>query len=194
MGRALLPVALPILDSNFRLLRGKVMNRVIVTSAAGFLLLAGVARALPKDPAAHVSHLQAGTVRYVKGKQLLLAGGQGVPAEIAIGHRLEPGDIVRTGRGDRLEIMLHPGGYLRLGDHAQLEVLDTVYRKMHFRVSEGTLVVDSTRFKGPAPRLQAVDTSRRPAASQRRILSNSSPGTVFVGSCRSLRQVELAEA
>ena len=124
------------------------MNRVIVTSAAGFLLLAGVARALPKDPAAHVSHLQAGTVRYVKGKQLLLAGGQGVPAEIAIGHRLEPGDIVRTGRGDRLEIMLHPGGYLRLGDHAQLEVLDTAYRKMHFRVSEGTLVVDSTRFKG----------------------------------------------
>ena len=124
------------------------MNRIIVTSAAGFLLLAGAARALPKDPAAHVSHLQAGIVRYVKGKQLLLAGGQGAPVEIAIGHRLEPGDIVRTGRGDRLEIMLHPGGYLRLVDQARLEVLDTAYRRMHFRVSEGTVVVDSRRFKG----------------------------------------------
>ncbi len=124
------------------------MNRIIVTSAAVFLLLAGAARALPKDPAAHVSHLQAGTVRYVKGKQLLLAGGQGAPVEIAIGHRLEPGDIVRTARGDRLEIMLHPGGYLRLVDQARLEVVDTAYRKMHFRVSEGAVVVDSRRFKG----------------------------------------------
>ena len=124
------------------------MNRIIVTAAAAFLLLAGAARALPRDPAAHVSHLQAGTVRYVKGKQLLLAGGQGVAAEIAIGHRLEPGDIVRTARGDRLEIMLHPGGFLRLVDQSRLEVLDTAYRKMHFRVSEGTVVVDSRRFKG----------------------------------------------
>ena len=123
------------------------MKGIILTSAAGVLLLAGAAWALAKDPAAHVSHLQAGTVRYVKGKQLLLAGGQGVPAEIAIGHRLEPGDIVRTGRGDRLEFMLHPGGYLRLADRARLEVLDTAYREMHFRVSEGTFVVDSRRFK-----------------------------------------------
>ena len=123
------------------------MKGIIATWAAGFLLLAGASRAPGKDPAAHVSHLQAGTVRYFKGKQLLLAGGQGAPAEIAIGHRLEPGDIVGTGRGDRLEIMLHPGGYLRLGDQARLEVLDTAYRKMHFRVSEGTVVVDSRRFK-----------------------------------------------
>ena len=123
------------------------MKGIIVTSAAGFLLLAGASRALAKDPAAHVSHLQAGTVRYVKGKQLLLAGGQGAPAEIAVGHRLEPGDIARTGRGDRLEIMLHPGGFLRLADQARLDVLDTAYRKMHFRVWEGTVVVDSRRFK-----------------------------------------------
>ncbi len=124
------------------------MKGIIVTSTAGFLLLAGAGRALAKDPAAHLSHLQAGTVRYVKGMQLLLAGGQGAPAELAVGHRLEPGDMVRTGRGDRLEIMLHPGGYLRLADRARLEVLDTAYRKMHFRVSEGTVVVDSRRFKG----------------------------------------------
>ena len=124
------------------------MNRIIVASAAGFLLLAGVARALATDPAAHVSHLQAGTVRYVKGKHLLQAGGQEAPGELVVGHRLEPGDIVRTGRGDRLEIMLHPGGYLRLVDQARVEVLETAYRKMHFRVSEGTVVVDSRRFKG----------------------------------------------
>ena len=123
------------------------MKGIILTSAAGFLLLAGPSRAPGKDPAAHVSHLQAGTVRYVQGKQLLLVGGQGAPAEIAIGHRLQPGDIVRTRRGDRLEIMLHPGGFLRLADQARLEVLDTAYRKMHFRVWEGTVVVDSRRFK-----------------------------------------------
>ncbi len=123
------------------------MKGIILTSAAGFLLLAGPSRAPGKDPAAHVSHLQAGTVRYVKGKQLLLAGGQGAPAEIAIGHRLQPGDIVRTRRGDRIEIMLHPGGFLRLADQARLDVLDTAYRKMHFRVWEGTVVVDSRRFK-----------------------------------------------
>ncbi len=123
------------------------MKGIILTSAAAFLLLAGASRAPGKDPAAHVSHLQAGTVRYVKGKQLLPAGGQGAPAEIAIGHRLEPGDMVRTRRGDRLEIMLHPGGFLRLADRARLDVLDTAYRKMHFRVSEGTVVVDSRRFK-----------------------------------------------
>ncbi len=123
------------------------MKGIIATSAAGFLLLAGASPAPGKDPAAHVSHLQAGTVRYAQGKQLLLAGGQGAPAEISIGHRLQPGDIVRTGRGDRLEIMLHPGGFLRLADQARLEVLDTAYRKMHFRVWEGTVVVDSRRFK-----------------------------------------------
>lgn len=123
------------------------MNRMILTSVGGFLLLGGVAWALEKDPAAHVSHLHAGTVRYVKGKHLLLAGGQGVPGELIVGHRLEPKDIVRTSRGDRLEIMLQPGGYLRLVDQARLEVLNTGYRKMHFRVSEGTVVVDSTGFK-----------------------------------------------
>ena len=123
------------------------MNRMILTWVGGFLLLGGVAWAPEKDPAAHVSHLLAGTVRYVKGKHLLLAGGQGVPGELIVGHRLEPKDIVRTGRGDRLEIMLQPGGYLRLVDQARLEVLNTGYRKMHFRVSEGTMVVDSTGFK-----------------------------------------------
>ncbi len=123
------------------------MNRMIMTSVGGILLLGGVAWAPEKDPAAHVSHLHAGTVRYVKGKHLLLAGGQGVPGELIVGHRLEPKDIVRTGRGDRLEIMLQPGGYLRLVDQARLEVLNTGYRKMHFRVSEGTVVVDSTGFK-----------------------------------------------
>ena len=135
------------LGSCFRRRRGKAMKGIIATSAAGFLFLAGASGALGKDPAAHVSHLQAGTVRYVQGKQLLLAGGQGAPAEIAIGHRLEPGDLVRTGLGDRLEIMLHPGGFLRLVDQARLEVLGTVYRKMRFRLSEGSLVVDSRRFK-----------------------------------------------
>ena len=123
------------------------MNRMILTWAGVFLLVGGIAWALEKDPAAHVSHLQAGTVRYVKGKHLLLAGAKGAPGELKVGHRLEPGDIVRTGRGDRLEIMLHPGGFLRLVDQTRLEVLDTAYRKMHFRVSEGTLVVDSRRFK-----------------------------------------------
>ena len=123
------------------------MNRMILTWVGGFLLLGGVAWAPEKDPAAHVSHLHAGTVRYVKGKHLLLAGGQGVPGELIVGHRLEPKDIVRTGRGDRLEIMLQPGGYLRLVDQARLEVLKTAYRKMHFRVSEGIVVVDSTGFK-----------------------------------------------
>ena len=123
------------------------MNRMILTWVGGFLLLGGVAWAPEKDPAAHVSHLLAGTVRYVKGKHLLLAGGQGAPGELIVGHRLEPKDIVRTGRGDRLEIMLQPGGYLRLVDQARLEVLNTGYRKMHFRVSEGTVVVDSTGFK-----------------------------------------------
>ena len=115
--------------------------------AGVLLLLGGVAPASGKDPAAHVSHLQAGTVRFVKGKHLLQAAGQAVPGELVVGHRLEPGDVVRTGRGDRLEIMLQPGGFLRLVDQARLEILETAFRKMHFRVSEGTVVVDSTRFR-----------------------------------------------
>ena len=123
------------------------MKGIIATSAAGFLLLAGASPAPGKDPAAHVSHLQAGTVRYVEGKHLLLAGGQEAPGELAVGHRLEPRDVVRTGRGNRLEIMLHPGGYLRLVDQAGVEVLETAYRKMRFRLLEGTVVVDSRRFK-----------------------------------------------
>ncbi len=123
------------------------MRTVALAVAGGFLLLSGVARASAQDPAAHISHPHAGIVRYVKGKHLLLPGGNGAPGELPIGHRLKPQDHIHTRRGDRLEIMLQPGGYLRLVDQARLEVLNTAYRKMHFRVLEGTVVVESAGFK-----------------------------------------------
>jgi hypothetical protein len=47
---------------------------------------------------------------------------------------------------DRLEILLNPGSYLRLGYNSELRVVETRFDAMHFELIRGSAIVESATF------------------------------------------------
>jgi hypothetical protein len=56
------------------------------------------------------------------------------------------GDLVKTGDEDRLEMLLNPGSYLRLGFNSELLVVDTAFGSMKFELRRGSAIVESATF------------------------------------------------
>ena len=59
---------------------------------------------------------------------------------------LSAGDQIETQENDRMEIALNPGSYLRIGSGSRVEVIATALNGMHFRISQGNVIVDGSAF------------------------------------------------
>lgn len=59
---------------------------------------------------------------------------------------LSPGDRIETRENDRVEVALNPGSYLRIGSGSRVEVMAADLDGMHFRITEGKVIVDTSTF------------------------------------------------
>ena len=57
---------------------------------------------------------------------------------------LNSGDRVRTDSDGRVEILLNPGSYLRLGGNSEVELLDNSLANLEVRLLRGTAIVEAT--------------------------------------------------
>jgi hypothetical protein len=57
---------------------------------------------------------------------------------------LNSGDRVRTAYDGRVEILLNPGSYLRLGGNSEVELLDNSLANLEVRLLRGTAIVEAT--------------------------------------------------
>ncbi len=61
---------------------------------------------------------------------------------------LRSGDRVKTALDGRIEILLNPGSYLRLGGNSEVELLDNSLANLEIRLWRGTAIVEATGADG----------------------------------------------
>jgi len=97
----------------------------------------------------HFVAAKAGVVNYVEGRPLISPGHFGAETKVmqAVARsQVKGGDSISTGSQDRMEILLNPGSYLRLGFDSELRVVETGFEAMHFELARGSAIVESATF------------------------------------------------
>ena len=84
--------------------------------------------------AQYVVNARAGTVNYSEGEVFL--NGQPAPATPLKFPELRPGQELRTDNG-RVEVLLGPGVFLRLGEHGALRMLDSRLENTQVEIQQG---------------------------------------------------------
>lgn len=91
---------------------------------------------------------KAGGVNAVTGRATMRQRGASEWQQLTIKEDLEAGDVVRTGYDGRVEMLLNPGSYLRIGEDSEFELSDNSLQNLELRLVRGTAIVEATGFDG----------------------------------------------
>jgi len=86
----------------------------------------------------------AGGINAVTGRATLRAHGNGDWQQLTTKEDLETGDVVRTGLDGRVEMLLNPGSYLRIGENSEIELTDNTLDNLNVHLIRGTAIVEVT--------------------------------------------------
>lgn len=89
---------------------------------------------------------KAGGVNNVAGDATFGRAGANDWKRLTTSDHLKSGDAVRTGADGRVEILLNPGSYLRLGPNTEFVFADTTLDKLRLRLTSGSALVEVTGF------------------------------------------------
>jgi len=87
---------------------------------------------------------RAGGVNAVTGRATMRPHGNSEWQLLTIKEDLETGDVVRTGLDGRVEMLLNPGSYLRIGENSEFELADSSLENLEVRLIRGTAIVEVT--------------------------------------------------
>lgn len=87
---------------------------------------------------------KAGGVNAVTGRASMRSHGNSEWQQLTIKEDLEAGDVVKTGSDGRVEMLLNPGSYLRVGENSEFELADNSLENLEVRLSRGTAIVEVT--------------------------------------------------
>jgi hypothetical protein len=91
---------------------------------------------------------KAGGVNSVTGRATMRAHGDSEWQQLTIKEDLQAGDVVRTGHDGRVEMLLNPGSYLRIGENSEFELSDNSLQNLEVRLVKGIAIVEATGFDG----------------------------------------------
>lgn len=118
-----------------------------ILSAA--LLLCCSIVSLAQNREKFVISAKAGGINAITGGATVSSRGGGSNWEqLMITDDLNSGDRVRTAYDGRVEILLNPGSYLRLGGNSEVELLDNSLANLEVRLLRGTAIVEATGADG----------------------------------------------
>jgi hypothetical protein len=87
---------------------------------------------------------RAGGVNAVTGRATMRTHGNSEWQQLTIKEDLETGDVVRTGVDGRVEMLLNPGSYMRIGENSEVELSDNSLENLEVRLMQGTAIVEVT--------------------------------------------------
>jgi hypothetical protein len=87
---------------------------------------------------------QAGGVNAVSGKAEVSASRGSDWSLLTITDDLKAGDIVKTASDGRVEMLLNPGSYLRIGENSEFELTNSSLEKLEVRLVRGTAIIEAT--------------------------------------------------
>ena len=119
------------------------MRKALLTPSFA-LLVAAMFLAIPLNSSAQnrekfVISARAGGVNAVTGRASMRHGNTEWQ-QLTIKEDLEAGDVVKTGLDGRVEMLLNPGSYLRMGENSELELSDNSLENLEVRLIRGTAI------------------------------------------------------
>lgn len=118
---------------------------LIGLSLASFVLAQDAAdrdrRAANAASSIYVVSAKAGGINFVAGK-VAVARTDGKSGYLVKGDELEIGDRVSTGADGKVEILLNPGSYVRLGENTEFEFLTTSLDDLRVSVKRGNAIFE----------------------------------------------------
>jgi hypothetical protein len=87
---------------------------------------------------------KAGGINAITGQASMHGKGETDWQQLMITDDLQAGDRVRTAGDGRVEILLNPGSYLRVGGNSEVELSNNSLSNLEFRLLRGTAVVEAT--------------------------------------------------
>jgi FecR-like protein len=87
---------------------------------------------------------RAGGINAVTGRASMHSRGVSEWQQLTIREDLESGDVVKTGADGRVEMLLNPGSYLRVGENSEFELANNSLDNLEVRLLRGTAIVEAT--------------------------------------------------
>jgi hypothetical protein len=91
---------------------------------------------------------RAGGINAVTGEASVHARGEADWQQLMVTDDLEAGDRVRTANDGRVEILLNPGSYLRVGGNSEVELSNNTLSNLEVRLLRGTAIVEAAGADG----------------------------------------------
>ena len=121
----------------------RVINLPTLVVLSLFIICTAVS-ALAQNREKFVISAKAGGINAVTGRATVHAKGDSDWQQLTVTDDLEMGDRVRTDFDGRVEILLSPGSYLRLGGNSEVELSDNSLENLELRLIRGTAIVEAT--------------------------------------------------
>lgn len=116
----------------------------LITLLVACFIIAIPFSAAAQDREKFVISAHAGGINAVTGRAALRAHGSNDWQQLTIKEDLETGDVVSTGLDGRVEMLLNPGSYLRIGANSEIELTDNSLDNLDIRLVRGTAIVEVT--------------------------------------------------
>ena len=91
---------------------------------------------------------KAGGINAITGQADVHPKGESGWQQLSITDDLDAGDRVRTANDGRVEILLNPGSYLRVGGDSEIELSNNTLDNLEVRLLRGTAIVEATGADG----------------------------------------------
>ena len=123
---------------------------LVVQLGHGLLVVLGGASAVSSQTAQATAPAPDNFVVFAKAGRINVTEGEvrsrrtdGDPGtQVTTGYEITVGDIVSTASGARLEVLLSPGSFLRVGEDAEFLMLSTKLDDVHFVLRRGSALIE----------------------------------------------------
>ena len=112
------------------------------------LLLGVSANTFAQNREKFVISAKAGGINAVSGQASVHAKGESEWQQLMITDDLDAGDRVKTASDGRVEILLNPGTYLRMGGNSEVELSNNSLDNLQVRLLRGIAIVEATGADG----------------------------------------------
>lgn len=119
-------------------------NLPTLSLLSAILIICCAGASLAQNREKFVISAKAGGINAVTGQASMHPKGDAEWQQLMITDDLEAGDRVRTAFDGRVEILLNPGSYLRLGGDSEVELSNNSLANLEFRLIRGTAVVEAS--------------------------------------------------
>jgi uncharacterized membrane protein YgcG len=115
--------------------------------SAVFILCCSVVN-LAQNREKFVISAKAGGINAITGDASVHSRGESDWQQLSITYDLDAGDRIRTAYDGRVEILLNPGSYLRVGGDSEVELSNNSLSNLEVRLLRGIAIVEATGMDG----------------------------------------------